>query len=129
MPESVPPEVERLLTSEPRVAHLATTRENRPHVAPLWYRYEDGVIEVLTTGRILENVSANPRVALSIQDDDDGIPNWVVTVRGHATVVEDEEVAREHNRKLNRKYGVDEDSWSENTLVRITVGSTSYRQY
>lgn len=129
MATDVPPEVETRLTDEPRVAHLATATDGRPHVAPLWYRYEDGVIEIMTAGKKLENIAENPRVALSVQSDDDGIPNWRVTVRGRATIVEDEEVTREQNRKLNRKYGVDEDAWEGNTLVRVSVGSATYKQY
>ena len=129
MSKTVPAAVEDLLTSEPRVAHLATAHENRPHVAPLWYRYEDGTIEVMTTGKKLENITNNPRVALSVQSDNGGIPEWMVTVRGHATVIDDEEVARAQNRKLNRKYGADEDAWEENTLVRIEIGSTTHKRY
>jgi hypothetical protein len=52
-----------------------------------------------------------------------------VTLLGTATVVDDEEAFREANRRINRKYGVDEDAHSENTLVRIDVGTASYRTY
>jgi nitroimidazol reductase NimA-like FMN-containing flavoprotein (pyridoxamine 5'-phosphate oxidase superfamily) len=38
----VPDEVEELVTSEPLVATLGTCVDGRPHVAPLWYRYDDG---------------------------------------------------------------------------------------
>lgn len=129
MSDSVPSEVEDLLTSERLVAHLATCRDGRPHVAPLWYRYEDGVIEIMTTGEKLANIRANPRVALSVQKDGQGIPDWMVTVRGHARPLEDETLAKEQNSKLNRKYGVDEDAWEGNTLIRIDIGSVSYKQF
>ena len=127
MSEIVPDEVERLLTSEPLVAHLATSTDGRPHVAPLWYRYDDGVVEIMTTGQKLANLRKNPWVALSVQKDD-GHPSWMVTLRGTATVIEDEETNREQNRKLNRKYGAEDDAWAEeNTLVRIDVSSASYK--
>lgn len=129
MTETLPAEAEELITGEPLVAHLGTCHGGKPHVAPLWYRYEDGVVEIMTTGRKLANVRENPRVALSIQQDEDGMPQWMVTLRGTATVVDDDERSREANRRLNRKYGVDEDSWSENTLVRIDVSSAAYRTY
>lgn len=130
MRSTIPPEVEELLTSEPLVAHLATSTDDRPHVAPLWYRYEDGVVEIMTTGRKLSNIRENPRVALSVQKDRDGHPEWMVTLRGTATVVEDEETNRRQNRALNRKYEVKEDSWEdENTLVRIEIGSVSYKTF
>jgi nitroimidazol reductase NimA-like FMN-containing flavoprotein (pyridoxamine 5'-phosphate oxidase superfamily) len=126
---TVPPEVEELLTGAPVVAHLATCADGRPHSAPLWYRYEDGVVEILTTGTKLENIRRNPRVSLSMERDHEGIPEWMVSLRGTATVVDDEEEIRAANTKINRKYGVDDDAWSENVLVRIDVGSVSYRTY
>ena len=129
MAETVPAEVEALITSDPVVAHLATSVDDRPHVAPVWYRYEDGTIDVTTTGKKLANVRANPRVALSIEQDEGGRPEWTVTLRGTATVVEDPDRNREANRRINEKYGADPSAWSENTLVRIDVGSTNYRTY
>lgn len=129
MSENVSSEVEELLTGEPVVAHLATCHEGRPHAAPLWFRYEEGVVEVLTTGRKLANVRRNSRVSVSIQRDQDGIPEWMVTIQGTATVVDDEEETRAANRRINRRYGVDEDSWPENVLVRIDVGSVAYWTY
>ena len=129
MTETVPPEVEELLTGERVVAHLATCSDGHPHVAPLWYRYEDDEIEVLTTGKKLANLRENQRVALSIEHDRNGIPEWMVTVRGTATVVDDEVETLEATRRINRKYGVEEDAWPENVLVRIAVGSVAHRTY
>ena len=130
MTDTVPPEAERLLTGEPVTAHLATCADGRPHVAPLWFHYADGVVELVTTGRKLANVRENPRVSLSIQKAEGGVPEWTVTLLGTATVVDDEVATREANRRINRRYGVPEDAWEdENTLVRIDVGSASYRTY
>lgn len=129
MTETVPSEVEDRLTGEPLVAHLATCADGRPHTAPLWYRYEDETVEILTTGVKLANIRKNPRVALSVERDDDGIPEWTVSLRGLATVVDDDEATEAANHRLNEKYGVGEDAWSENTLVRIDVGSVSYQTY
>lgn len=129
MTDTVPPEAEARLTEERVVAHLATSVDDRPHVAPLWYRYDHGTLEVMTTGRKLANVRQNPRVAVSIERDTDGIPEWMVTLRGTATVVEAEEERREANRRINEKYDVETDAWSENTLVRIDIGSVNYREY
>ncbi|SFR52085.1 pyridoxamine 5'-phosphate oxidase family protein [Halogeometricum limi] len=129
MASSVSPEVERLLTSEPLMAHVATCREGRPHVAPVWYRYEDGVVELVTTGTKLRNLRENPRVALSIQKDEGGDAKWMVSLLGTATVVDDADETREATRKINRKYGAAEDAWSENTLVRVRVGTASHRTY
>ena len=129
MSERVPPAVEELLTSEPLTAYLATSRENRPHVAPVWYRYEGGTVELVTTGRKLENLRSNPRVSLAVQKAEAGIPEWTVTLLGTATVIEDDAENREANRRINRKYGAEPDAWAGNTLVRVAVGSASYRRY
>ncbi|MCU4800879.1 pyridoxamine 5'-phosphate oxidase family protein [Halobacteria archaeon HArc-gm2] len=129
MESGVPPAVEALLTGDRVVGHLATSTDDRPHVAPVWYRYEDGTVEVVTTGRKLANVRENSRVALSVQHDTDGHPEWAVTLRGTATVVEDEEANRAANRRINEKYGAEPDDWSENTLVRIDVGSADLQRY
>ena len=122
-------EAEELIGDARLMAHLATCRDGRPHVAPVWYDYADGTLEIVTTGRKLANVRQNPRVALSIQDDEEGHPKWMVSIRGRATVVDDEEETRESNRRLNRKYGIEEDAWSGNTLVRIDVTSATHRTY
>lgn len=129
MASAVPPEAEELLTDEPTIAHLATCVDGRPHVAPVWYAYADGTVEVLTTGRKLANVRANPRVAISIQQDEGGRTEWMVVLRGRATVVEDEDETGEATRRINRRYGADETAWPENVLVRVEVGSATYRTY
>lgn len=126
----VPSAVVDLLTGEPTVAHLATCRDGRPHVAPVWFRYEDGAVELVTGGRKLGDIRANPYVSLSVERSTRGDPEWTVTLRGTATVVDDEAAYREANRRINRRYGVPEDAWEgENTLVRVDVGSASHRTY
>ncbi|WP_440763733.1 pyridoxamine 5'-phosphate oxidase family protein [Natronorubrum sp. DTA7] len=127
---TISPEAERLLESEPLMAHLGTSVDDRPHVAPVWYRYaDDDIIEIVTTGRKLANVRDNPRVALSVQADDAGQTRWMVTLLGTATVVDDEDEAAEARRRINEKYGAESDAYTENTLVRIDVGSASYQTY
>ena len=126
---SVPPEAEELVTSEPLMAHFATCAEGRPHVAPVWYDYDDGTLELLTTGRKLANVRANPRVAVSVQKDEGGDAQWMVTLLGTATVVDDEAATREVTRRINEKYGAPADAYDENALVRVDVGSATYRTY
>jgi len=125
----VPPEVEELVAGARLTAALATCRDGRPHVAPVWYRYEDGVLEVVTAGRKLADLRANPYVSLAIERSERGHPDWTVTLRGTATVVEDEDAFRRANRRINEKYGADPDDWADNTLVRIAVGSASVRTY
>ncbi|WIV66706.1 pyridoxamine 5'-phosphate oxidase family protein [Natrialbaceae archaeon AArc-T1-2] len=126
---SLPPEAKRLLEDEPVMAHLATCTDGRPHVAPVWYVYDEGTVELVTTGRKLANVRENPRVALSIEESENGDAQWTVTLLGTATVVEDDDENRAARRRINAKYDASPDAYAENTLVRIDVGSGSYRTY
>ncbi|QCC59089.1 pyridoxamine 5'-phosphate oxidase family protein [Natrinema thermotolerans] len=128
---TVPPAAERLLEDEPLMAHFGTCADGRPHVAPVWYRYlaDEDVVEVVTTGRKLANVRANPRVALSIQKDDAGHARWTVTLLGTATVVDDEGETDAARRRINAKYDAEQDAYADNRLVRIDVGSATYRTY
>ncbi len=126
---AVPPEAAQLLESEPLMAHLGTCVEGRPHVAPVWYRYEDGVVEIVTTGKKLDNIRANPRVALSIQADEGGETKWMVSLLGTATIVDDETETARARERINEKYDAGHDAYAENKLVRIDVGSATYQTY
>jgi nitroimidazol reductase NimA-like FMN-containing flavoprotein (pyridoxamine 5'-phosphate oxidase superfamily) len=126
---SMPDEAAALVSGAEVMAHLATSVDDRPHVAPVWYLYDDGVLELTTTGRKLANVRENPRVALSLQKDVEGDTQWTVTVLGTAEVIDDDEQFRAVNRRINEKYGVDPDEHDDNTLVRVEAGSASYRTY
>ncbi|MEA1931023.1 MAG: pyridoxamine 5'-phosphate oxidase family protein [Euryarchaeota archaeon] len=129
MTATVPETVETLLTSEPLIAHLATSLNDRPHVAPVWYRYADETVEIVTGGKKLDNIRMNPRVALSVQKDHAGHTEWMVSLLGTARIVDDEEAFKNANCRINAKYGADEDAYEGNTLVRISVGSANYRTY
>ncbi|WP_049920026.1 pyridoxamine 5'-phosphate oxidase family protein [Halobiforma nitratireducens] len=127
---TIPTEAQRRLTDEPLVAHLGTCSDGRPHVAPVWYRYDgDDVLEIVTTGRKLENLRENPRVALSIQSDEGGDPDWTITLLGTATVVDDEEQSVTARHRIHERYGADPDAYDENVLVRIKIGTANYQTY
>lgn len=73
----------------PYIATLATLRKDgSPHMAPVWYRYEDGAFFVLTdTGsQKHKNIMRDPRVELCI-DDRERAPYHTVIVHGRATVL------------------------------------------
>jgi len=127
---TVPTSVEGRLRGAALIAHLATCVDGRPHVAPVWYGYAgDDVVEVLTTGRKLANIRANPRVAVSIQRDTDGDAEWYVVLRGTAAVIEDATATRQAAAYIHPKYDAPPDAWTENTLVRISIGSVSHGTY
>ncbi len=72
---------------EPNVAILASVdRRGRPHAAPVWYMYEDGVI-IISTGRGSQkhrNMEANPEVTVVI--DRRTLPYYAVMAQGRAEI-------------------------------------------
>jgi nitroimidazol reductase NimA-like FMN-containing flavoprotein (pyridoxamine 5'-phosphate oxidase superfamily) len=128
---NVPDEVEELLNSRREMAHVATTADDRPHVAPVWYNYEDGVVEFVTEGKKLDNIRENPRVSLSIEHSEDGHGQWHVVLFGTATVITDEEELWAGRTRLFQRYRdrdptLEEDGEPPEALVRVDVGSVSY---
>jgi len=132
---SVPDAVAERLTGAAVPANLATSVDDRPHVAPVWYCYEDGHLLVLTGGRKLENVRANPRVAAAIESTEGD--HWLVTLRGTATVVDDPGRVREVARRLFEQYTgdpapdeyTDADGDPQGELVDVRIGSASLQSY
>lgn len=127
-------EIEELVTGARLSAHLATSVDDRPHVAPVWYVYEDETLAVLTGGKKLRNVRRNPRVAVSIEHyDRDGV-DWSVQLLGTARLVDDEGRIRVVEQRMDEKYtgpygtdgGTDDEDWG---LVEIDIGSASIQQY
>lgn len=111
---TVPPEVERLITSEPLIAHLATAVERQPHVAPVWYHYADDTIQITTAGKKVRNVRRNARVAVSIQKAIDGHPEWMVLFEGQAAVIDDVDGLKRGTRNVFEHYlGADPEEWDD----------------
>lgn len=84
-------DVETRIRDAPVSAHLATSVDDRPHVAPVWYGYRDGNVYFITGGRKLENIRQNDQVSLSIEQAAGGDVDWNVTLLGRATVTTDPE--------------------------------------
>lgn len=146
---SVPPAVESLIAGAPLSAHLATSADDRPHVAPVWYGYRDGVVYFMTGGRKLANVRRNPRVSLSIEEASGGDVAWNVTLLGTATVVDDPERIERASDWIYDAYDGDDGSVGpdeepderradggesaggeyEYALVEVEVGSASWNVY
>lgn len=125
------PDIESLIADASLSAHLATSVENRPHVAPVWYDYRDGHLRVLTGGKKLDNIERNARVAVSIERARGSDIEWSVTLLGIAEVTEDAERVREVSRRINQKYR-DEDEASDTStgkLVDVTIGSSTAQRY
>ena len=125
---TIPTEVEELIAGARLSAHVATSVDDRPHVAPVWYLYEDGVLSFVTSGRKLENVRRNPRVAVSIERAEEGDVDWSVTLLGTATVVEDEERVTPVANRIFEKYDSDED-YPFQPLVEVEVRTAAASVY
>lgn len=118
-------------------AFLATSVDDRPHVAPVWYTYEeregDPVLSLMTGGRKLQNVRENPRVAVAIEDADGADVAWRVVLRGTARVVEDAARVRAARDALFKKYygpEYDEAETEEGgALVEVALGSGDVERY
>lgn len=149
---TVSPEIEELIADAPLSAHFATSVGDRPHVAPVWYGYENGTVSVLTGGKKLENCRRNPRVAVSIEKRSANGVEWMVALQGTATVVEDPERMRAARERIfpkyeNREPDGGEDDTSETAadddagendangdeptgaLIEVTIGSATAQRY
>ena len=86
-----------------RIGRLGTTnRDGTPHVAPIWYRFDDGVFLVLTErgSQKHKNIERDPRVMLCI--DDETPPYHTVLVRALVSV--DDAPGREWREALAIHY-------------------------
>lgn len=107
-------EVEDLVKGKALIASFATSVDDKPHVAPVWYRYDDGKFQISTSGKKVQNVRINPKVSISVEENEDGIPKGMVTVQGKAIIHEDVEKIKEVSKKIYEKYlGEDVDEWDE----------------
>jgi PPOX class probable F420-dependent enzyme len=137
----IPERVESHIADAPLSAHLATSVDDRPHVAPVWYAYDDGSLWVTTGGRKLRNLRRNPRVAVSVESADRaGDVDWTATLLATARVVEDDERRAWVRDRIDEKYrdGEADDGESTETdggeetagaLVELRVASASLSTY
>lgn len=118
---AIPSEIEQLVAGRPLIANLATAVESQPHVTPVWYQYDDGTIRFTTAGKKVRNVRRNPRVAVSIQEDTGGHPEWMVLFEGEATVIDGEAGIKRWTRAVYEPYlGEDPDEWDAFWRKQIT---------
>ncbi len=95
---------ERTLLNGKNFVHLATVNpDGSPQVSPVWVGVEDDFILINTEqGRAkARNVARDPRVALSVYDQND--PYDSASLRGQVVEIT-ENGARDHIDKLSQKY-------------------------
>lgn len=119
-----------------KVAWLTSvTPDGQPQTFPVWFLWEDGEILVysLNVAKRNENIAANPKVALHLNDDGKG--SDVVVIEGAARVDPDAPRARENGpfaakyEAELRRMGWTAAEMSETYDVRIRVRPTRIRVY
>lgn len=134
--------IEERIQDAPLSAHIATSVNDRPHVAPVWYGYRDGTMYVLTGGKKLENVRRNSRTAISIEKaDGKGGVEWGVTLLGTVTVVDDPDRIADARGWMFDPYDQPETDGGEDevdeqdgdgtgyALLEIAIGSSTLQVY
>jgi len=116
------PQIKNLFDGK-NFAFLSTLmKDGAPQVTPVWIDIEDGNILINTAlGRVKQrNVSRDPRVALSIIDQNNQYD--MVTIRGEVTEQITGDKAEKHIDKLAKKYiGKDKYPWRSKTEKRVIL--------
>ena len=116
------PQIKNLFDGK-NFAFLSTLmKDGASQVTPVWIDIEDGNILVNTAlGRVKQrNVSRDPRVALSIIDQNNQYD--MVTIRGEVTEQITGDKAEKHIDKLAKKYiGKDKYPWRSKTEKRVIL--------
>jgi len=130
---TVSPDIEDRIGGAALSAFLAPAVDDRPHVAPVWYLYDDGHLYCFTRGRKLANAERNERVAVAIEGPES---RWVVVLQGTASVRSDDDLRRDVADRLFAQYLGDADADSYRTaegdpqgaLLDIAIGSATLRE-
>lgn len=92
-----------LLEGKNFASFVTLMKDGSPHVAPTWIDHQEDIILINTAkGRVKEkNVRNDPRVAISIYDEDN--PYHMATIRGRVVEITTNG-ADEHIDKLAKRY-------------------------
>lgn len=100
MPET---EDQEAFLKQPNIAVLATVdAQGRPHAAPIWYLYDDGVV-LMSTGRGSQkhrNIERNPNVTLVV--DRRTVPYYALMLHGEVEV--GPPLSDEDRRRMAERY-------------------------
>lgn len=105
MPAAIPNEVKTFL-QKPNFAVLATqSKSGRVQATPVWFLHTDGEILINTSaGRTkLQNMQANPHVALAIVDQEN--PYRYVQIQGRVVKFDKDNGPRDLDRLSQRYHG------------------------
>ena len=102
---------------------VATSHDNMPHVKPVSYLYEDGVIFIATDydTRMYKNLLKNPNAALSIDIYKDK-SHKAVCMQGKVTIIENgKEFSKLYKKFHDRFEWVRNQPWHENEAPFIKI--------
>lgn len=111
------PDEARLFLDETRFATIATLDpDGRPRQAVIWYTVDgDEIVLNSAVGRRWPaNLVRDPRISLSVIDDDDGY-RWL-GVSGIVTVVDDQATAQADIAAMARRYHADDPAVAEQLI-------------
>ena len=109
------------LLEKPTFAHLATMRpDGSPQSSVMWFAWDGSRVKIThtKTRQKFQNLSREPRVAMSIADPED--PYRYLEVRGTVEKVEDDP-GGEFYRSLQRRYGMEYPITDADVRVIITI--------
>ena len=115
------PDSHRDLLERPLFAHLATIRpDGMPQVNPMWFSWDGTFLRFTNTTRRrkFRNVTAEPRVAVSINDPD--APYRYLEVRGRVERIEPDPTGA-FFLELAERYGLDMDGPPPDAADRVVL--------
>jgi PPOX class probable F420-dependent enzyme len=122
-----PPASHADLLDKPVFAHLATVRpDGSPQSSVMWFAWDGERIRMThtKTRQKFRNLAAEPRVALSIVDPEDGYR--FLEVRGEVESVEDDDAEASFYKSLQQRYGMDYPIPDAPVRVIFTIRPTKY---
>ncbi len=89
------------------LARVATVRPNgRPHVAPVWYLWENGYFYFETARSAVKanNLRKNPNIAITVDVSEGGLRLRYVILEGQATLIENNEMVKKLTKRIYSRY-------------------------
>jgi PPOX class probable F420-dependent enzyme len=115
------------LLQRPTFAHLATVRpDGSPQSSVMWFAWDGEHIRMThtTTRQKFANLAAEPRVAISITDPEDGYR--FLEVRGRVVGIVDDDADASFYKSLQHRYGQDYEIADKAVRVVITIEPTTF---
>lgn len=89
------------------LARVATVRpDGRPHVAPIWYLWEDGCFYFETSRNAVKakNLRTNPYIAITVDVTGGGLRLRYVILEGQAALIEDRVSVKKLTERIYSRY-------------------------